>query len=48
MKVIGNGQRDSIMAVHLGVEGGNSKLRVSPTSQVTATHGEEREGGGSG
>lgn len=48
MKIIGNGQRDSITVVHLGVEGGNSKLRVGLASQVTATHGEEGEGGGSG
>lgn len=41
MKVIGNSQRDSIMAVHLGVEGGSSELRVGPASQVAATHGEE-------
>lgn len=46
MKVIGNGQRDSIIALHLGVEGGSSKLRVGWTSQVTATHGEERGGRG--
>lgn len=47
MKVIGNGQRDSIMALHLGVEAGNSKLRVGPASQVAATHGEEGGGGSS-
>lgn len=43
-KISGNGQRNSVMSVHLGLVGVASNLRVGPAFQVTATHGGKQGG----